>query len=64
MSDPHSLALDQPLDVHAAKIIAHSINTGVPHAVVFVEDLEGGGRARARLGAAASPAFRARGART
>ena len=40
MSAPHSLKLNQALDVAGQKLTVHSINTGVPHAVVFVEDLE------------------------
>ena len=40
MSDPHSLALGQVLDVAGEEIVVHAINTGVPHAVVFVDDLE------------------------
>ena len=40
MSAPHSLKLDQSLDVAGEKLTVHSLNTGVPHAVVFVEDLD------------------------
>ena len=40
MSQPHSLRLNEVLDVAGEKLTVHSINTGVPHAVVFVEDLE------------------------
>ncbi len=36
MSEPHSLALNQSLSAGSAKIVVHSLNTGVPHAVVFV----------------------------
>ena len=36
MSEPHSLALNQSLSAGTAKIVVHSLNTGVPHAVVFV----------------------------
>jgi diaminopimelate epimerase len=40
MSEPHSLALNQVLPVGGRELAVHSINTGVPHAIVFVEDLE------------------------
>ncbi len=41
MSAPHGLKLDQALDVAGQRLAVHSVNTGVPHAVVFVEDLDG-----------------------
>ena len=41
MSTPHSLKLNQDLPVAGSQLQVHSVNTGVPHAVVFVEDLEG-----------------------
>ena len=41
MSEPHSLKLSQTLPVAGQELLVHSVNTGVPHAVVFVEDLEG-----------------------
>lgn len=40
MSDPHSLALGENLPVQGRPLTVHSLNTGVPHAVVFVEELE------------------------
>jgi diaminopimelate epimerase len=40
MSEPHSVALHAPLDVAGEQWVVHSVNTGVPHAAVFVEDLE------------------------
>ncbi len=40
MSAPHSLALGTELDVADAKLTVHFLNTGVPHAIVFVDDLE------------------------
>ena len=39
LSRPRDLQLDQVIEVDGAQIHAHSINTGVPHAVIFVEDL-------------------------
>jgi len=41
MTKPHSLKLDETLLVDGRKQIFSSINTGVPHTVLFVEDLEG-----------------------
>ncbi|MES2508150.1 MAG: diaminopimelate epimerase, partial [Verrucomicrobiota bacterium] len=40
MSAPHSLKLSTDLPVAGETLTVHSVNTGVPHAVVFVEDLE------------------------
>ena len=40
MSAPHSLALGTELGVDGEKLKVHFLNTGVPHAVVFVNDLE------------------------
>lgn len=40
MSDPHSHRSPQTLDVNGRPLEVHFINTGVPHAVVFVEDIE------------------------
>ena len=40
MSAPHSLRLHDQLDVAGEPLTVHSLNTGVPHAVVFVSDLE------------------------
>jgi diaminopimelate epimerase len=40
MSTPHSLKLSQTLEVAGQTLTVHSVNTGVPHAVVFVDDLE------------------------
>lgn len=37
---PKGLRLHQPLLVNGAKFIAHSLHTGVPHAVVFVDDAD------------------------
>ena len=41
MSEPHSLRLNDALDVAGERLTVHSLNTGVPHAVVFVDNLEG-----------------------
>ena len=40
MSAPHSLALNARLPVADSTLDVHFINTGVPHAVVIVDDLE------------------------
>ena len=40
MSAPHSLRLNDQLHAGGEVLHVHSINTGVPHAVVFVDDLE------------------------
>jgi len=40
MSAPHSLRLDDRLHADNEVLHVHSINTGVPHAVVLVDDLE------------------------
>lgn len=39
MSEPKDLRLNQELEL-TPKTIVHAVNTGVPHAVVFIEDLE------------------------
>jgi diaminopimelate epimerase len=39
MSTPRDLALDQRIALASGDTVAHSVNTGVPHAVVFVRDL-------------------------
>jgi diaminopimelate epimerase len=36
MSDPHSLALHQTIQMGKAQLVVHSLNTGVPHAAIFV----------------------------
>jgi diaminopimelate epimerase len=41
MSPPHSMLLSQSLPVAGQQLTVHSVNTGVPHAVVIVEDLVG-----------------------
>ena len=40
MSTPHSLRLEDKLPVGGEVLLVHFVNTGVPHAVVFVDDLE------------------------
>jgi diaminopimelate epimerase len=40
MSAPHSLAIGTELIAADEKFTVHFLNTGVPHAIVFVEDLE------------------------
>ena len=40
MSAPHSLALGADLMVADEKLTVHFLNTGVPHAIVFTDDLE------------------------
>jgi diaminopimelate epimerase len=40
MSKPQHLALSRALEIGGLKLLAHSINTGVPHVVTFVDDLE------------------------
>lgn len=40
MSVPKDLRLRDSLDVAGSKLEVNSVNTGVPHAVVFVDDLE------------------------
>jgi diaminopimelate epimerase len=40
MSEPHSLRLNETVEAAGDKLTVHSLNTGVPHAVVFVGDLD------------------------
>lgn len=40
MTAPHSLRLDIQIEALGQPFPVHSVNTGVPHAVVFVDDLE------------------------
>jgi diaminopimelate epimerase len=40
MSAPHDLVLRRTLEIGGVKLSTHSINTGVPHAVTFVDDIE------------------------
>ena len=41
MSEPQGMRLNEKLSLPSANLTVHSVNTGVPHAVVVVEDLEG-----------------------
>jgi len=41
MTKPFGLELDQTISVDGVEQTLSSINTGVPHAIIFVEDLEG-----------------------
>lgn len=41
MTDPFGLKLDQRIMLENQEYIVHSIDTGVPHAVVFVDDIDG-----------------------
>lgn len=40
MTEPRAMLLDQRLRLRAEKLTVHRVNTGVPHAVIEVEDLE------------------------
>jgi diaminopimelate epimerase len=40
MTDPHSLALHMEVEAAGRKVVAHSLNTGVPHIAVLWNDLE------------------------
>jgi diaminopimelate epimerase len=41
MTDPFGLKMDQRIMVENKEYTVHSIDTGVPHAVVFVDDIDG-----------------------
>lgn len=40
LSTPHSLQLNEVLDLDGESHTVHSVNTGVPHAVIFADDLD------------------------
>jgi diaminopimelate epimerase len=40
MSAPHDFVLRRTLDIGGVKLLSHSVNTGVPHVVTFVDDIE------------------------
>ncbi|HIJ79782.1 MAG: diaminopimelate epimerase [Desulfobulbaceae bacterium] len=39
MTEPNGLALDNVLGVDEQDVVVHSLNTGVPHAVIFMDDI-------------------------
>jgi diaminopimelate epimerase len=41
LTEPHSLVVDDRIEVSGQGLPVHSVNTGVPHVVHFVDDLEG-----------------------
>jgi diaminopimelate epimerase len=41
MNKPHGLKLDEAITIGQKKQILSSINTGVPHAIIFVDDFKG-----------------------
>jgi len=41
MTKPYGLKLDEKISIEGKRLTISSINTGVPHAVLFLEDLEG-----------------------
>jgi diaminopimelate epimerase len=40
LTEPKNLALNQTVDVHGQRMTIHSLDTGVPHAVLFVPDAD------------------------
>lgn len=40
LTPPEHLQLDQQIDLNGGNLTSHSLNTGVPHAVVFVDDAD------------------------
>ena len=40
MTDPKEFQLEQKLEVQGEKLLVHTVDTGVPHAVLFVDDHE------------------------
>ncbi|MGX9727544.1 MAG: diaminopimelate epimerase [Candidatus Electronema sp. VV] len=40
MTEPHDLRLHQTISVNNGPLILHSLNTGVPHVIVFVDNIE------------------------
>ena len=40
LPSPENLALDTRIEIHGRTLALHSINTGVPHAVIYVDDLD------------------------
>ena len=39
MGDPKDLKVDQEIQIDSQTITCHTVNTGVPHAVIFVDSL-------------------------
>jgi diaminopimelate epimerase len=40
MTSPHSFRFDRQIEVAGQLFMVHSVNTGVPHAVIFVDDID------------------------
>jgi len=40
MTQPHSFRLDRAVEVAGQQFVAHSVDTGVPHLVIFVEQVD------------------------
>ena len=40
MTSPHSFRFDRQIEVAGQLFMVHSVDTGVPHAVIFVDDIE------------------------
>lgn len=40
MTSPHSFRFDRQVEVGGQLLMVHSVDTGVPHAVIFVDDIE------------------------
>jgi diaminopimelate epimerase len=40
MTSPHSFRFDRQVEVAGQMIMVHSVDTGVPHAVIFVDDID------------------------
>jgi diaminopimelate epimerase len=41
MTKPHGLKLDERISIEGKELLISSINTGVPHAVFFLDDIDG-----------------------
>lgn len=61
MGNPGALSESLELDVAGQKLAVYSINTGVPHAIVFVDDLEGTNVAKLGAALRLHPHFQPRG---
>lgn len=40
MTSPHSFRFDRQVEVEGQVLMVHSVDTGVPHAVIFVDDIQ------------------------